>query len=96
MSPQKPALPDGGVRVGSVAIRRPEDGLRFIARCRDRGVTVCGAEGFLRTGEAIQPRQEHSCDFEEGDGTARTEAFLRERLDTDLWFEVVTDDPAWV
>ena len=96
MSSSKPDLPDGGVWVGSVAIRRPQDGLQFIARCRSHGVTVCGAEGFLRAGGAIQPQQDHSCDFEEGDGTAQTEAFLKERLNTDLWFEVVTDDPDWV
>ena len=71
-----------------------EAAIRMVEHCRDDGIDVFGVEGFRLIGDRIQPQQEHSCDFDENEPMKHelTTRFLRGRLDTDLWFEVVTDD----
>jgi hypothetical protein len=87
---------DEGVQVGSVFIMNPSVAIRFVEHCQESGITVFGVEGFLRFGDQIQPQQEHSCDYESpsDDGHSLTIGFLKDRLETNVWFEVVTDEPA--
>jgi len=87
---------DEGVQVGSVFIMKPSVAIRFVEHCQASGGAVYGVEGFLRIGDRIQPQQEHSCDYESSsdDGHSLTIGFLKDRLETNLWFEVVTDEPA--
>ena len=87
---------DEGVQVGSVFIMKPSVAIRFVEHCQVSGIAVYGVEGFLRVGDQIQPQQEHSCDYESPsvNGDSLTIGFLKDRLETKIWFEVVTDELA--
>jgi len=86
---------DKGIEIGSVFVMKPSDAIGFVEHCQESGIAVYGVEGFLRVGEGIQPQQDHSCDYESpsDDGHSLTITFLKAREKTDLWFEVVTDEP---
>ncbi len=87
-----------GVDVGSIFIMKPSIAIEFVEHCQMTGIKVFGVEGFLRIGKTIQPQQLDSCDYNSpsDDGHSLTISFLRERLESDLWFEVVTDEPTGV
>ncbi len=84
-----------GIQIGSVFIMKPVVAIDFIQHCQQAGIAVYGVEGFLRIGGGIQPQQEHSCDYDSPseNGHSLTISFLKDRLQTELWFEVVTDEP---
>ncbi len=84
----------GGRQVGSVFVLPPQDAVEMIRYCQSKGIDVFGVEGFRIIGDRIQPQQEHSCDFgEEVSGRhERTAEFVAQRLGTDLWFEVITEE----
>jgi len=84
-----------GVDVGSIFIMKPEIAVEFVEHCQMTGIKVYGVEGFLRIGEAIQPQQLDSCDYNSpsDDGHSLTISFLQERMGSELWFEVATDEP---
>jgi len=84
-----------GIQIGSVFIMKPVVAIDFVKHCQQAGIAVYGVEGFLRIHDGIQPQQEHSCDYDpqSDDGYSLTISFLNDRLETDLWFEVVTDEP---
>jgi hypothetical protein len=86
---------NNGVQVGSVFIMKPDSAIDFVKLCKQDGIAVYGVEGFLRIDDGIQPQQEHSCDYDSpsDEGHSLTISFLEGRLETDLWFEVVTDEP---
>jgi len=67
----------------------------FVNHCKETGINVYGVEGFLRVGEGIQPQQQDSCDYDSpsDDVHSLTISFVRKRLNSELWFEVVTDEP---
>lgn len=80
---------------GGVFLLRPADALRFVGEHCVTGIPILGIEGFrvLEKGR-IQPQQEHTADFDiEGANThEQAERFLEERLNSGLWFEVVSAD----
>jgi hypothetical protein len=83
-----------GRQIGSVFVLPPEAAIQMIQYCLSNGIDVLGIEGFRVIEDRIQPQQEHSCDFDE-DVSQRNEQltqFLTRRLETDLWFEVVTNE----
>jgi|SRR5262245_19293506 len=84
-----------GRLIGSVFVLRPSDALRFVDACERARVAILGVEGFRVFGDKIQPDQDHGFDLEgrtEGSHDY-TRRFITERLDSDLWFEVVADLP---
>jgi hypothetical protein len=83
-----------GAQIGSVFVMKPDSAISFVQYCKQSEVEVYGVEGFLRVGDGIQPQQEHSCDYDSPseDGHSLTISFLKERLESELWFEVVTDE----
>ncbi len=86
---------DRGIKVGSVFLMQPDVAIEFVEFCKQAEISVCGVEGFLRIGEGIQPQQSESCDYDPSseDAHSLTTSFLRERLGSEFWFEVVTDEP---
>jgi len=88
---------DVGIIVGSVFLLRPKDALQMLNRCMKKKIGVAGVEGFKMIGKKIQPLQEHSIDLEDKDLISHDsfkilEAFIRERQNENLWFEIVTVD----
>ena len=84
-----------GKVVGGVFLLPPQEALRFVEVCEQAGVAILGVEGFKWFGERIQPQQEHSFDLlgpTEG-SHEYTHRFIAERIDSELWFEVVADVP---
>lgn len=99
---QKEYEPKGIVRNGMLLLSAPI-ALDFLNDCRERRVLVLGFDGFrLGPGTKIQPFLEHSIDlslkqfrhlsYEEKMNTATR--FIRERIGTDLVFEMVVDEPS--
>ena len=86
---------NSGMQFGSVFVMKPAVAIDFVNHCKQSGIAVYGAEGFLRVGDGIQPQQQHSCDYDSPseDGHSLTISFSKERLESELWFEVVTDEP---
>lgn len=84
-----------GIQIGSIFLMQPNVAIDFINHCKKIGINVYGVEGFLRIGEGIQPQQMDSCDYNlpSEDAYSLTISFMRKRLDSELWFEVVTDEP---
>ncbi len=83
---------------GSVFLLSAADALRFVEECERKGVDILGVEGFKVFGQKIQPQQEHSFDL---DGKrernhAIAKEFIQRRINSDIWFEVITDDTAGV
>jgi hypothetical protein len=80
---------------GGVFLLRPADALRFVEEHRVAAIPILGIEGFrvLEKGR-IQPQQEHTADFEFEGANTHQEAkrFLEKRLNSGLWFEVVSAD----
>ena len=89
------AFSDVAFLCGEVFLLNTRDSLRFVNELRNAGIPILGIEGFrvFEKGQ-IQPQQDHSIDFgNELEGThQRTEAFLKERSNLDLWFEIVSAD----
>lgn len=86
-----------GVLRGNLLMLRPADAIVFIRRCRERGVKVLGVDGFHLTDETTQPDRGESidlsgCSRRGGDSWNQAEGFLNERIERDLFFEVVTDE----
>ena len=79
---------------GGVFLLRPDDAIQFVKACKEQGIAILGIEGFKIFGQNIQPFQEHSLDFDEAieDSHETIIKFLEEREDTELWFEIVSDD----
>ena len=89
------AFRDLALICGGVFLLRAVDALRFVEAHRVAGIPILGIEGFrVLEKERIQPQQEHTADFEsEGASThEQAERFLEERLNSGLWFEVVSGD----
>jgi hypothetical protein len=85
---------DRGRQIGSVFVLPPDAAIEMTHYCISKDIDVFGAEGFLISGDRIQPQQEHSCDFDES-VSRRHELlinFLTQRLGTNLWFEIVTNE----
>ena len=79
---------------GGVFLLSATDALRFIDQAERNCVAVEGIEGFKVFGEKIQPNQEHSLDLQ-GEREQNHEVakkFIQERVNSGLWFEVVTSD----
>ena len=70
------------------------DAIQFVKTCKEQGIVVLGIEGFKIFGQHIQPFQEHSLDFENDikDSHETTVKFLEDRKDTELWFEIVSEE----
>ena len=83
-----------GRQIGSVFVLPPDTAIQMTQYCLLSGIDVLGVEGFRIIGDRIQPQQEHSCDFDEDvpQRHEQTVQFLTQRLGTDLWFEVVTNE----
>jgi len=82
--------------VRGIRLLRSEDAIRFVRICRDENVPILGIDGFrLFDGKRIQPFQEHSSDYSDQPEESHdlAEAFLLERMDKDLWFEMYPDVP---
>jgi len=79
---------------GGVFLLRPDDAIQFVKACKEQGISVLGIEGFKIFGQHIQPFQKHSLDFDDviEDSHETIIKFLEEREDTELWFEIVSDD----
>lgn len=80
---------------GGVFLLRAADALRFVEAHRVAGIPILGIEGFrVLEKERIQPQQEHTADFEtrRANTHEQAERFLEERLNSGLWFEVVSAD----
>ena len=79
---------------GGVFLLKAEDALRFVEECEQRRVAILGVEGFRLLEQMIQPFQEHSFDLERVNPESHkiTKDFIANRLDQNLWFEVVTAD----
>jgi hypothetical protein len=77
---------------GSVFLLAPTDALRFIDECERSDVDILGVEGFKVFGDKIQPCQEHSFDLygESTNSHAIATAFIEQRINCNLWFEVGT------
>ena len=83
-----------GRQIGSVFLLPPDVAIELTRHFISNGIDVYGTEGFLIFGDRIQPQQEHSCDFDES-VSRRHELvidFLTQRLGTDLWFEIITNE----
>jgi hypothetical protein len=75
---------------GGVFLLSATDALRFVDACEQKGEDILGVEGFKVFGEKIQPFQEHSFDLygKKENTHAITKEFIRQRINSDIWFEV--------
>lgn len=78
---------------GGVLMLRPQHALDMVRQCRKRGIRVLGLDGLKLTATTTQPVMEQSIDLswpiDRNDAWSRAESFLAERLESDLYFEVV-------
>jgi hypothetical protein len=86
-----------GVIHGGTLMFRPPEALELVRRCREKQVEVLGIDGFVVGEESTRPVMEESLDLSReektpGDPWQRAESFLKERMDTNLYFDVVTDE----
>lgn len=89
-----------GITRGGTLFLEAEDALELVRLCRERGVPVLGVDGVRITEQSTQPDLRHSVDFSEEDDSgepcrgswAEAERFLRERIGSGLFFEVVLGD----
>jgi hypothetical protein len=84
---------------GDIMLLPPRVALEFLLTCRDGGVQVLGFDAFrLLPGGRIQPIMDDSLDLSAepytrcspDEGLVIAERFLKERLDKDIMFEMVT------
>ena len=82
-----------GKTFGGVFLLKPQDAIDLVEACRNKGISVFGAEGFFIVGDKIQPSMEHSIDssYPDKDRYASTIDFIRSYLKSELWFEVMVD-----
>ncbi len=88
-----------GVIRGGELMLRPLDAIDFVRRCRDRDIEVLGVDGFHLTPTTIQPDLNQSIDLSRledwrSDVTSwdRAEAFLAQRVASDLFYKVIADE----
>jgi hypothetical protein len=82
---------------GGLYLLRPLDAVDFVDRCREESTEILGLDGFRITENTTQPMMDQSVDFsssnilssKDGDTWKSAIAFLIERKDLDLFFEVV-------
>jgi hypothetical protein len=85
------------IRCGTLLLK-PADAIEMVRRCRERGIEVSGIDGFRLTETTTQPLLDEILDLQTEDDKYRhrcweeAERFLRERMQTDLYFEVAYDD----
>jgi hypothetical protein len=93
MEPIEQEFAARGVIRGAVLMFRPQHALDMVRQCRERGLRVLGLDGFKLTAKTTQPVMEQSIDLswptDRNDAWSRAESFLAERLESDLYFEVV-------
>lgn len=97
MKPIEKEFVSKSVRRGTIIVLRPADALRMVLRCRELGIRILGVDGFFVTAAGIQPSMDESIDF--CGSTAEyswttAEAFITERSNSNLSFEVVADSTA--
>lgn len=86
-------------KVESIYLMQPAVAIEYINYCKNIGVTVLGLDGFLRFGPVkVQPQLVDSfdVDMEEIENCHQLSIdFIRDQvnLQSELWFEVVTDEP---
>ncbi|MFL5606608.1 MAG: hypothetical protein ACJ8AD_09200 [Gemmatimonadaceae bacterium] len=84
---------------GNLLLLTPTDAIALVRRAADEGVPILGIHGFFMTPESTESPLEHIADFSKavanGHGCwQEAEAFIRERIATDLVFELTLgDDP---
>jgi len=89
----------GVPHAGGALLLRPPDALALVDRAAEEGVPVLGVDGVYATTRSTESPIEHSADFSaavaEGHGCWQdAEAFIRERSDRGLVFELTLgDDP---
>ncbi len=76
---------------------QPSDAIAFVRRCRERQVKVLGLDAFHITPETRQPDMGESIDlslpeYRGQDCWALAEEFLSQRVESGLYFEVVTNE----
>jgi hypothetical protein len=86
----------GIVRGHSLKLR-PADAIALVRACQDRGIEVLGLEAFRLTETTTQPDMDESIDLVEDwklrpQCWDRAEAFLTQRLASDMYFEVNVGD----
>ena len=100
------AFCDKGIFRGGLLFLKGPDALEMVRRCRELQMQVLGVDGFLLTDKTTQPLMEHSIDVSRGgratvggqqivtptDSWKLAEEFIRERLEMDLFFEVVCSE----
>src|SRR3982751_6195829 len=85
-----------GPERGGILMLRPADALALVRRARAERVPVLGVDAFDLGPAATRPLSEHTLDF--SGASCRTnpwseaEAFLEERAESDMHFEVVLGD----
>lgn len=78
---------------GGIFMFNPSDALDVIKRCYESNIRITGIDAFVVTESSIQPVPEQSMDYSytrEGNWLD-AENFIKERLNSDLVFEIVYD-----
>jgi hypothetical protein len=80
-----------GVVQGKTLYLKPVDAIEMVKKCKNCGFRIFGIDGVRITDNTTQPDMNHSIDFGglKIDCWAGAEQFLKERLDSDLYFEIV-------
>lgn len=82
-----------GILRGGILLLDADQALAMIGRARELAVPVLGIDGFWITEDATQPDIGHSIDLGGGASSwAEAVAFVNERAETGLMFEVVADE----
>jgi hypothetical protein len=82
---------------GGLYLLRPLNAVQFVHRCREESIEILGIDGFKITETTTQPLMEQSVDFSSSNSLSpvgtntwdQAIAFLIERKELDLFFEVV-------
>ena len=86
-----------GTERGGVLMLRPADAIALVRRARAERIPVLGVEAFHLGPDSTRPLLDHTLDF--SGASCRTnpwseaEAFLEERAESDMHFEVVLGGP---
>lgn len=86
------------VERGGILMLAPADACALVERARRERIPVLGIDGFRLGSESTQPDLAHSIDFSSApfraDPWSAAAAFLEERIQSGLHFEVVLAAPA--
>jgi hypothetical protein len=84
-----------GIYRGGILFLRPHDAIDMVNRCRQLGTRVLGIDGFVLSENATQPDLANSADYSYINEITlswdQAEEFLKQRLDSGMFFEVVTE-----